>query len=209
MPLVNIPNKSDNQKASISKATHIKARDAKATHIKVSKPTHLKTDVSSQGAPGATGEASSEVQYRTKLLQIGNKIHAAKNPDEILINLKDEIADFFGADRITIYVIDGIKRELVSRIMTGNEISEIRIPVSSGSIAGYAAHRQKLINIKNVYDDGELTAIDPELKFDKTWDQKSGYLTKQVLAVPIIFQKYLMGAMQLINRKKWRAVFKE
>ena len=46
-----------------------------------------------------------------------------------------------------------------------------------------------------------LSAIDESLKFDKSWDQKTGYRTKQVLVCPIIFQKYLMGALQLINRK--------
>ncbi|MBW2109121.1 MAG: Flp pilus assembly complex ATPase component TadA, partial [Deltaproteobacteria bacterium] len=33
------------------------------------------------------------------------------------------------------------------------------------------------------------------------WDQKSGYRTRQVLAAPISFQKYLLGAIQIINRK--------
>jgi len=33
----------------------------------------------------------SEVEYRTRLQEIGNKIYAAANLDEILINLKDEI----------------------------------------------------------------------------------------------------------------------
>jgi type II secretory ATPase GspE/PulE/Tfp pilus assembly ATPase PilB-like protein len=46
-----------------------------------------------------------------------------------------------------------------------------------------------------------LASIDPELKFDKRWDKKMGFRTQQVLAVPIIFKKYLLGVIQLINRK--------
>ena len=142
----------------------------------------------------------SEVEYRTKLQKICNKIYAASNMDEILIDLKDEITDLFEAERLTVYVVDGKKRELVSRFKSGDEISEIRVPVSLRSTAGYSAFKQKLINIKNVYDDKELAAIDPALKFDKSWDQKTGFKTAQVLVVPIIFKKYLLGAIQLINR---------
>ncbi len=146
-------------------------------------------------------DLKSEVEYRTKLQNICNKIYAASNLDDILVNLKNEITTLFEAERITVFVIDGKTRELVSRFKSGTEVSEIRIPVSISSLAGYSAVKQKLININNVYDDKELTAVDEELKFDKRWDKKTGFVTKQVLAFPIIFKKYLLGVIQLINRK--------
>jgi len=140
--------------------------------------------------------------YRDRLMEIMNRIHAANNTDEILIDLKDDIIRLFEAERLTVYIVDGIKKELVSRVKSGEEISEIRVPISTTSLSGYAAHHKgKLVNIKNVYDDKELAAIDPNLKFDKSWDQKSGFKTQQVLAAPVNFQKYLLGAIQLINRK--------
>lgn len=142
----------------------------------------------------------SEVEYRTKLQNICNKIYAASNIDEILVDLKDEITGLFEAERLTVYVVDGKKLELVSRFKSGDEISEIRIPIATTSIAGYSASKQKLVNIKDVYNEKELYAIDPELKFDRSWDKKTGFKTHQVLVVPIIFKKYLLGAVQLINR---------
>ena len=167
----------------------------------------------------------SEIDYRKDLQDICNKIHAAANLDEILVDLKDEITRLFEAERLTVYVIDGKKRELVSRFKSGNEIEEIRISMSNSSISGCSAFKKKIINIKNVYDDSELASIDPELKFDKRWDKKMGFWTQQVLAVPIIFKKFLLGVIQLINRKgggsfarlddrvdlcpEWRDVFRE
>ncbi|MEW6672637.1 MAG: GspE/PulE family protein [Thermodesulfobacteriota bacterium] len=145
-------------------------------------------------------QLKSEVEYRKKLQQICNDIYAAKNLDEILIDLKDEITSLFECERLTVYVVDGIKRELVSRFKSGDEIGEIRIPIATSSIAGNSAYKQKLVNIKNVYDNTELASIDPELKFDSSWDKKTGFRTKQVLAFPIIFKKYLLGVIQLINR---------
>ncbi|MBW2489908.1 MAG: GspE/PulE family protein, partial [Deltaproteobacteria bacterium] len=143
----------------------------------------------------------SEIDYRKDLQDICNKIHAAANLHEILVDLKDEITQLFEADRLTVYVLDGKKRELVSRFKSGNEIEEIRISMSNSSISGCSAFKKKLINIKNVYDDSELAAIDPELKFDKRWDKKMGFRTQQVLVVPIIFKKFLLGVIQLINRR--------
>jgi type II secretory ATPase GspE/PulE/Tfp pilus assembly ATPase PilB-like protein/putative methionine-R-sulfoxide reductase with GAF domain len=143
----------------------------------------------------------SEVAYRTKLQDICNKIYAATDLDEILINLKEEITSLFKAERITVFVVDGKRRELFSRFKSGSEVEEIRIPAAAGSIAGCCALKQKIINIKNVYDNRELATIDPDLKFDKSWDKKTGFTTKQVLVVPIIFKKYMLGVIQLINRK--------
>ena len=160
----------------------------------------LNTPATSGAKPTDVQSLKSEVEYRTKLQGICNKINAASNIDEILVDLKDEITDLFEAERLTVYVVDGKKRELVSRFKSGDEISEIRVPLSLTSTAGYSAFKQKLINIKNVYDDKELAAIDPALKFDKSWDQKTGFKTTQDLVVPIIFKKYLLGTVQLINR---------
>jgi type II secretory ATPase GspE/PulE/Tfp pilus assembly ATPase PilB-like protein len=61
--------------------------------------------------------------------------------------------------------------------------------------------KQKLLNVKDSYDDKALAQIDPELQFDSSWDRRTGYRTKQILAYPIIYQKYLMGALELINRR--------
>ncbi|MBW1988932.1 MAG: GspE/PulE family protein [Deltaproteobacteria bacterium] len=138
--------------------------------------------------------------YRKRLQDIANRIHAASNLDEILIDLKKDITQAFGVERVTIYAVDGVNRELVSRYKSGTEIGEIRVPINNTSIAGFAASKQKMINLKNVYDDKELAAVDKNLKFDKSWDQKTGFTTKQVLAGPITFKTFLLGAIQLINR---------
>ncbi len=157
----------------------------------------------SQAAPqNGVENLKTEVEFRAKLQEIGNKINSARDLDEILIDLKDDILTLFNAERLTVYVVDGVKRELVSRFKSGNEIAEIRLPVNRDSLAGYSALTHKLLNISNVYDAKELNGIDEDLRFDKSWDQKTGYRTKQVLVYPIIFQKYLMGALQLINLKQ-------
>ncbi|MDY6853828.1 MAG: GspE/PulE family protein [Thermodesulfobacteriota bacterium] len=142
-----------------------------------------------------------EVEYGLALREITNRIHSAKDLNEILINTKDDILWLFDAERITIYAVDGVRKELYSRFKVGNEINEIRVPINSNSIAGHTSYAKTIINIKNAYDDDELKKINTNLKFDKTWDIKSGYKTTQILTSPIIFDKYLLGVIQLINKK--------
>jgi transcriptional regulator with GAF, ATPase, and Fis domain len=141
-----------------------------------------------------------EVEQRTKLQEICNKINAALNLDEILIGLRDEITSLFEAERLTIYVLDGRKRKLVSKYKSGEEIRQISVPISPTSISGYTALKQKSLNIKNVYDKDELSSIDPVLKFDESWDKKSGFTTRQILTFPITYKKFLLSVIQLINR---------
>jgi len=141
-----------------------------------------------------------ELQFRKKLNFITNKIHASKAIDEILINLSDNILSLFDAERVTIYTVDGAKKELVSRFKTKEESNEIRFPLNNRSIAGYCGMSSKVINIVNTYDNNELKQKHPELKFDKSWDEKTGYKMRQVLVAPIKFNKYLLGVIQLINK---------
>jgi len=144
---------------------------------------------------------ASEVVYRTRLQAICNRINAAGNLDELLIDLKDDIISLFAADRVTLYVVDAKNRALVSRFKSANDIEEIRIPISPGSIAGWCAFKNRVVNVKNAYDIKELAAIDPELRFDERWDTQTGFTTRQVLAHPIVFKNYLLGVIQLMNRK--------
>ncbi|MBS3809693.1 MAG: GAF domain-containing protein, partial [Desulfobacterales bacterium] len=152
--------------------------------------------------PETVDHLRSEVAYRNRLQEITNAINAAANLDEILIDIKDEIVDLIGAMRITIYYVDGVRRELVSRFKSGDEVSEIRLPINNKSIAGYCAANQKMLNIRDVYDSGELLDIDPGLGFDSSWDSRTGFRTKQVLVAPIVFKSFVLGVIQLMNRKE-------
>jgi type II secretory ATPase GspE/PulE/Tfp pilus assembly ATPase PilB-like protein len=142
-----------------------------------------------------------ELTYYKALHDIANQIHAAKDINEILINLTSQILSLFDADRITIYVVDGKKKEIYSRFSVGDLHQEIRVPITNKSIAGYTANNAQTINIVNAYDINELSRVDKELTFDASWDERSGYRTKQILTVPISYKKYVIGVLQLINKK--------
>jgi type II secretory ATPase GspE/PulE/Tfp pilus assembly ATPase PilB-like protein len=143
-----------------------------------------------------------QLKFQKRLNKITNKIHSANDTNDILLNLQDEILGLFDADRITIYVVDGMRKQIVSRFKTGDEVAEIRVPIGNESISGYCAATGKVVNILNAYDESELKRLSSELRFNRSWDEKTGYKTNQVLAAPILYNKYLLGVIQLINKKK-------
>jgi signal recognition particle receptor subunit beta len=138
---------------------------------------------------------------RRELTQITNQIVSAESIPHALMTLKDRILGLFEAERLTIYAIDVTHQELYSLQKTGDVPEEIRVPKSFASIAGYTALARKTINIKDAYDAAELRGFHLNLRFDQRWDKQTGFRTRSVLAVPILFEKYLLGVVQILN--KW------
>jgi type II secretory ATPase GspE/PulE/Tfp pilus assembly ATPase PilB-like protein len=149
----------------------------------------------------AVSELEEMLLLRKGLVDITNRIHAAQNIKQILVDLKDGILNLFSAHSITIYVVDRARNEIYSMFLSGAQVKEIRVPITNRSIAGYVANSGKTVNIADAYDITELKMIDKELAFDVSWDKKSGFRTRQILAAPIFHNKVLMGVVQILNKK--------
>src|SRR5204862_6166666 len=117
------------------------------------------------------------------------------------MTFKDKIVELLDAERLTIYAVDTKNQELYSLQKVGDVPKEIRVPKSFASIAGFTALSRKTINIRDAYDAAELAKFHANLRFDQRWDKQTGFRTRAVLAVPILFEKYLLGVLQLINKR--------
>jgi len=160
--------------------------------------------------PPSSFSINEKLRLSKALQEITNRIHAAQNIKQILVDLKDGILNLFNAQSITIYVVDKARNEIYSMFLAGGtELKEIRVPISNKSIAGYVANNSKMVNISDAYNQNELKTIDNDLTFDNSWDKKSNYRTKQILAAPILYNKQLMGVVQIINRKVGDGKFTE
>ncbi len=149
-------------------------------------------------------DVSARLASQKQLQVVTNKIHATSNIDEIMLELSAEICVLFNADRLTIYSLAEDKQSIVSKLKTGlNSFKDLKLPVAEHSIAGYVALSRKMVNIRDVYDDTELKAINPNLRFLQEVDKRTGYRTKQMLVAPImdVQAQELVGVIQLINNK--------
>jgi type II secretory ATPase GspE/PulE/Tfp pilus assembly ATPase PilB-like protein len=147
-------------------------------------------------------EMGQRLAFTKKLQAVTNKIHATRNIDEIILEVSQEICALFEAERLTLYLVSEDSNFIISKVKTGlNEFKELKLPLNASSIAGYAGLNKALLNVTDVYDEAELTAISPQIHFLKDVDKKTGFRTKQMLAFPIIDHddNKLMGVVQVIN----------
>lgn len=154
-------------------------------------------------------ELEEKLLIRKALQDITNRIHAAQNIKQILVDLKDGILGLFNAYSITTYVVDKPRNEIYSMFLAGAQVREIRVPISNKSIAGFVANTGKIINIADAYNKDELQSIDKGLSFDASWDKKTGFKTTQILAAPIFHNNNLMGVIQILNKKGGQGKFSE
>ena len=140
-----------------------------------------------------------------ELLNIARAVTTERDVNKLLELILLKSRFITGADAGSIYVVEGDDKKPMLRFkLTQNESREFDsrefvIPMSNRSIAGSAALNRKSINIADVY---ELPAGTP-FGFDKSFDEKIGYVTKSMLTVPLISQRdEVIGVIQLINKKK-------
>ncbi|MDD4965072.1 MAG: GspE/PulE family protein [Gallionella sp.] len=144
------------------------------------------------------------LEFNKNLNHVTNKVHAANNVDEIILEVSKDICALFNADRLTIYVVGEDNASLVSKIKTGlKSFKDLKLPIAEQSLAGYAAVHKKMLNVQDVYDTKELANISPHLRFLQEVDKRTGYRTKQMLVAPILdaSNNSLVGVIQVINNK--------
>ncbi len=99
------------------------------------------------------------------------------------------------ADRSTLFLYRKELDELWTKVgdVNSKNLIEIRINASQG-IAGYVASTGKALNITDAYKDS---------RFDASIDQKTGYLTHNILCLPVFNSaNELIGVTQLINKQQ-------
>lgn len=147
---------------------------------------------------------NNESAFSKNLQVIINKIYAANGVEEIMLETSKDICALLNADRFTIYSLNEDKSSFVSRVKTGfDSFQDLKLPVTENSIIGLAALQKKVVNIADVYDKSELKKFNPLLVFSNEVDKRTGYRTKQMLAVPILNadSRELMGVVQVINNR--------
>ena len=125
------------------------------------------------------------------LVNIGQAVAAEKNIDLLIKTIAEETQTAMKADRCTIYLYDKENNELYSKVATGLDTKELRIPADRG-LAGHVLKTGETINIKDAYTDP---------RFNPDVDKKTGYRTKTILCMPIKnFNQEIIGVFQVLNK---------
>ena len=134
----------------------------------------------------------SEHEQRFELLaDLGAMIAGEVELDDLLATFADRVARALGADRATLWVIDGATGDIRTRVATLPEVPELRVPMGQG-VVGHVAATGELVNSRDL-------AHDP--RWAETIAQKIGYHTTSMLTAPIIRRGQIRGVLQVLNKR--------
>lgn len=153
-------------------------------------------------------DLDSNEQTICQLIEIGKSLSTVRDKNKLLDTILERARFLCGADAGSIYVVEGGEDDvrdgaLLFKLSQNHSIpfesQEFSIPVSTESIAGTAALTKKTINIPNVDEIPE----DAPYHYDPSSDERTGYRTGSIAAVPMVNQNDdVMGVLQLINKKR-------
>lgn len=131
----------------------------------------------------------------TALLRATQTLGQSLDLEATLQIVMEQARTLMQADRSTLFLYRKEMGELWTKVATANDnnLIEIRIPSNRG-IAGYVASTGQALNIPDAYQDP---------RFDPTTDHKTGYITRNILCLPVFNSaNELIGVTQLINKEQ-------
>src|SRR5687767_1906864 len=141
---------------------------------------------------GMLAERMSEHEQRFELLaDLGAMIAGEVELDDLLATFADRVARALGADRATLWLIDGETNEIRSRVAILPELSELRVPSNYG-VVGHVAQTGELVNIRDAQKDP---------RWAEEIATKIGYATTSMLTAPIVRRDQIRGVLQVLNKR--------
>lgn len=124
---------------------------------------------------------------------LGKIITSSLEQQEVLNAVMEEVRLFFSPKNWSLMRYDESSEELFFLIAEGIQFNHIRnIRLKSGEgIAGSVVQTKSPIFVENVKNDP---------RFSKKVDEKTGFETKTIIAVPMIFRGTVHGVIELVNR---------
>jgi Nif-specific regulatory protein len=148
-----------------------------------------RSSLSDNTAPRPVG---SHLEQISMLFKTGILMSNETNMSSLLDLLIREAPSVMNAERATIFLADSQAGELYSHVGLGLRGHQIRIPWDTG-IAGWVFTNKKSLNIADPYNDP---------RFNKHVDSKTGFLTKNLLCVPLKNPVgTIIGVFQVLNKR--------
>lgn len=129
------------------------------------------------------------IEIYQRIAQFGKELAQFDTIDTTLPSIAEEAKAIINAERCSIFIVDHNTNMLWTKLSDG--IGRIAIGLDSG-IVGLCVSTEQPVIVNNPYEDAH---------FLSKIDQKSGFVTRNILAIPIFNSKQnLVGVIQLLNK---------
>lgn len=124
-----------------------------------------------------------------RIADFGKKLSLLDHIENALPTIAEEAKAIVSAERCSIFMVDQANGMLWTKLSDG--IGRIAIGIDSG-IVGDTVQTRAAQRVNNPYEDGRFLA---------KIDEKSGFVTRNILAVPIFNSRQeVIGVIQLLNK---------
>ncbi|HCJ66676.1 MAG TPA: hypothetical protein DHV62_04945 [Elusimicrobia bacterium] len=139
-------------------------------------------------------------KYLTLLFNSAKEFSSTLNLKDLLPKILENTKKILNCEAASVLLYDELSKELYFDVALGekaNELKEVRIPLGKG-IAGKVAETLKSVIVNNV---GNTT------QHLKWVDLKTGFKTKSMIAVPLVFADRLLGVIEILNKRSGSGFF--
>jgi two-component system, NtrC family, sensor histidine kinase KinB len=137
--------------------------------------------------------ASRDAQRLELLLEVARLLSSKLELSELLTTVLELASRVVDAETASLLLLDEAAQELYFDVALGlgDDLSKVRLPLGQG-IAGSVAQARKPAVINDV-------RADP--RWSPKMDEQTGFVTRSILAVPILLKGRLIGVIEAINRR--------
>ena len=129
------------------------------------------------------------LQVYKRIADFGKKLASSEHLESVLPTIAEEAKAIVNAERCSIFMLERSSNMLWTKLSDG--IGRIAIGLDSG-IVGDNAQKKKGQIVNNPYEDSRFLA---------KIDEKSGFVTRNILAIPIFNSRQeVIGVIQLLNK---------
>jgi len=133
-----------------------------------------------------------------RFIKIAVSLSQEKDLKQLMNLITEEAMQLTSSTRGTLYLVDRERQKLMFYVTNQQSFSEITIPLTPESIAGYVGVTGETLKLDDVYELSEELPY----KFNKSFDQRTGFRTRSMLVVPLSSHKNeIIGILQLINKE--------
>jgi GAF domain-containing protein len=140
-------------------------------------------------------ELDEEVGRLNRLVEIAGQLNSTLNLDELLQLIMNSATEVLDAETSSLLLLDDETGELTVEVATGEPapaVEKQRVPAGVG-IAGWVVENNEPLVVDRPQEDA---------RFYSGIDEKTGFETRNLLAVPLRTKERVVGAVEVINKRE-------
>jgi signal transduction histidine kinase len=170
-------------------------------------------------APGMLGEVEETAWLRHKVNNLARLLMACQDiirrpeVNTLLRTFAEQACRICGAERGVVYLLKSGEKRRVATAVFDQGVVGFEAPIAEESVAGDVAKHNTFVNLLDASE--EPTSIFPELRADRSSQERYGFPVRNVLAVPIYgdseapsaaqgeqrFSRDIIGGLEVLNKQ--------